>query len=142
MRLSLIFRLCLIGCLLAPSALLAQASPEPKFTLTLLFDGKPVDESKGVPLNSRTLTATSAPDSQTGKPEAEVVIEKGFINLARENPRVAVIAWNGKGSLETLASQAQPGDRYVVEIEKAYFRNKNGQVKAFPNHIVYSIPLY
>lgn len=105
----------------------------PKPTLELRVNGGAYDERRGTGASSaRTIQVIAVPDEsfRNFSPEdAQFRVSQIQISLARGNRRVAgPITLSGGGSISSLASNAQPGDRYVVEVLSVERRNFKGAV--------------
>jgi hypothetical protein len=96
-------------------------------------NGGAYDERRGTGASSaRTIQVIAVPDEsfRNFSPEdAQFRVSQIQISLARGNRRVAgPITLSGGGSISSLASNAQPGDRYVVEVLSVERRNFKGAV--------------
>ena len=117
----------------------------PKPTLEVRVNGAAYDERRGVPAAStRSIQIVAIPDEsfKNFSPEdAQFRVSQIQVSLARGNRRVAgPLSLPGGGSINSLATQAQEGDRYVIEIQKVERRNFKGQVSEVemgsPNAVV------
>ncbi len=105
----------------------------PKPTLEIRVNGAPYDDRRGVSASSaRSIQVIAIPDEsfKNFNPEdARFRVSQIQISLARGSRRVAgPITLNGGGSISSLASNAEPGDRYVVEILAVQRQNFQGKV--------------
>lgn len=119
----------------------------PKPTLEYYVGGSKVDERRGMPASAvRSIRVVAVPDEsfKNYSPDDANFRVTGFVvNLARGNRRVgAVTLGSGGGSLGSLAAEAQPGDRYVVEVEGVQRRNFRGEISEVQmGRPIYNIPL-
>jgi hypothetical protein len=63
------------------------------------------------------------------------------VALARGTKRVASVTLPGGGSITSLASQAQSGDRYRIEVKGVQRKNFKGSIETIPFSFVKVIPL-
>jgi gliding motility-associated protein GldM len=106
----------------------------PKPTLAIYGNGSPVDEKRGASASGlRTLTIKAEADEsfKNFNPEdAQYRVSEIEVSLARGSRRIGNVTLPGGGSINSLASQAQPGDRYVIEIKGCQRRNFRGNVES------------
>jgi gliding motility-associated protein GldM len=125
-----------------------KVRPIPKPTIKITAGGKPIDERMGVP----------APGPR--KLEVKAVPEEGFLSFLPKDARYRVAEWEvtlARGSrplqtkkivqkqevsLSEFASQAQTGDRVVVEIKKVERLNYKDEIEPVNlGSVVYNIPI-
>ena len=82
---------------------------------------------------ARSISIDAVPDEsfRNYSPEdANFRVSEIVVSLARSTRRVDGVTISGNsGSLARLAQQAQPGDRYVVEVKGVQRRNFRGDIK-------------
>lgn len=105
----------------------------PKPTLELRVNGGAYDERRGTGASAaRTIQVIAVPDEsfKNFSPEdAQFRVSQIQVSLARGNRRVAgPLTLSGGGSVSSLATSAQPGDRYVIEVLNVQRRNFKGEV--------------
>ncbi|KAB7728776.1 gliding motility protein GldM [Rudanella paleaurantiibacter] len=119
----------------------------PKPTLEYYVGNSKVDERRGMSASAvRSIRVVAVPDEsfKNFNPEDARFRVTGFtVNLARGNRRVgAVTLGSGGGSIGSLAAEAQPGDRYVIEVEGVQRQNFRGEVSDVNmGRPIYNIPL-
>jgi gliding motility-associated protein GldM len=105
----------------------------PKPEIVLIGNGAQIDERRGASASGlRTLTVRAEADEsfKNFNPEdAQFRISEIVVSLARGTRKVAGITLPGGGSIASLAQQAQPGDRYVIEIKGCQRKNFRGGVE-------------
>jgi gliding motility-associated protein GldM len=105
----------------------------PKPEIQILGNGSPIDEKRGASASGlRTLAVKAIADEgfrNFNPDDAQFRITEITVFLARGNRKVADVNLSGSGSIASLAQQAQPGDRYVVEIKGCQRRNFRGTVE-------------
>ena len=105
----------------------------PKPTLEIRVNGGAYDDRRGIAASSaRSIQVIAIPDEsfKNFNPEdARFRVAQIEVSLARGNRRIAgPIRLNGGGSISSMAQNAQPGDRYVVEILSVQRQNFQGKV--------------
>lgn len=105
----------------------------PKPSLEIRVNGSPVDERRGIAATaarSIQVVALSDESFKTFSPEdARFRVSQIQVSLARGSRRIGnPVSLSSGGSISSLAQQAQPGDRYVVEILKVERQNFKGAV--------------
>jgi gliding motility-associated protein GldM len=106
----------------------------PKPSLELRVNGQALDERRGVAAsNARSIQVVAIPDEsfKNFSPEdANFRVSQVQVSLARGQRRVAgpITLPGGGGSISSLAQNAEPGDRYVVEILGVQRRNFKGEI--------------
>lgn len=111
-----------------------RVSRVPKPTLVYKINGQQIDERTGVAASmARSISIDAVPDEsfRNYSPEdANFRVSEIVVSLARSTRRVDGVTISGNsGSLARLAQQAQPGDRYVVEVKGVQRRNFRGDIK-------------
>jgi gliding motility-associated protein GldM len=119
----------------------------PKPEIALFGNGSPIDEKRGASASGlRTLTVRAEADEsfKNFNPEdAQFRISEIVVSLARGGRRVDNVTLPGGGSIANLAQQAQPGDRYVIEIKGCQRKNFRGSVENINlGNPIRNIPLY
>lgn len=119
------------GSVLGTEAFRVRLVPKP--SLEIRVNGAPLDEKRGIAATaarSIQVLAISDESFKTFSPEdARFRVSQIQVSLARGNRRVGnPVMLNGGGSISGLAQQAQPGDRYLVEILKVERQNFKGAV--------------
>lgn len=105
----------------------------PKPSLEIRVNGSTFDERKGAPASgTRSIQIVAVPDEsfKNFSPEdAQFRVGQIQVSLARGQRRIgSPLTLQGGGSISSLASQAEPGDRYVIEILNVQRRNFKGAV--------------
>lgn len=105
----------------------------PKPEIQLLGNGSQIDEKRGASASAlRTLKVNAIADEsfRNFNPEdAQFRITEIVVSLARANRRIDGVTLQGGGSIANLAQQAQPGDRYVIEIKGCQRKSFRGSVE-------------
>ncbi len=119
------------GAVLGTNPFRVQLVPKP--TLEVRVNNAPLDEKRGIAASaarSIQVVAISDPSFKNFSPDdANFRVSEIRVFLARgARPVGSPIVLNGGGSISGLAQQAQPGDRYVVEVVKVERRNFKGNV--------------
>ena len=122
-----------------------QRVPKPEFQV--LGNGTLIDDKRGASASAlRTLTVKAIADESFrnfNPDDAQFRITEITVNLARGNRRIDGVTLQGGGSIANLAQQAQPGDRYVVEIKGCQRKNFRGAVENINlGNPIRNIPLY
>lgn len=105
----------------------------PKPSLEIRVNGAAFDERKGSPASgARSIQVVAIPDEsfRNFSPEdAQFRVGQIQVSLARGQRRIgSPVTLQGGGSISSLASQAEPGDRYVIEILSIQRKNFKGTV--------------
>ncbi|GAB3313917.1 gliding motility protein GldM [Larkinella ripae] len=124
------------GSLLGTNQFKVNRVPRP--TLRLLVGGVEYDERRGATISSaRTIQVQAVPDEsfKNFMPDDAKFRVKGLtVSLAQGSRRIAgpiSLGPNG-GSVGNLASEAQPGMRYVIEVEGVQRQNFRGEISDVP----------
>jgi gliding motility-associated protein GldM len=105
----------------------------PKPSLEIRVNGAVFDERKGSPASgTRSINVVAIPDEsfRNFSPEdAQFRVGQIQVSLARGQRRIgSPVTLQGGGSISSLAAQAEPGDRYVIEILSIQRKNFKGTV--------------
>jgi len=105
----------------------------PKPTLEIRVNGAALDERRGIAASAaRSIQVVALADEsfKTFSPEdARFRVSAIQVSLARGARRIgSPISLGGGGSISSLAQQAEPGDRYVIEVLKVERQNFKGNV--------------
>lgn len=105
----------------------------PKPTLELRVGGRAANTIQGESASAvRSIQVVAIPDEgfKNYSPEdANFRVSQIEVSLARGTRRVAgPLQLDGGGSVNALAAQAQPGDRYVIEVKGVQRRNFKGEI--------------
>ncbi len=119
------------GNLLGTNIFNVQRVPKP--TLELRVNGGAYDDRRGISASAaRSIQVLAIADESFKNflPEdARYRVSQIQVSLARGTRRVAgPLTLNGGGSISSLAQNAQPGDRYVIEILNVQRQNFKGTV--------------
>jgi gliding motility-associated protein GldM len=119
------------GAVLGTNPFRVQLVPKP--TLEVRVNGAPLDEKRGIAASaarSVQVVAVSDPSFKNFSPDdANFRVSEIQVSLARGTRRVGnPVVLSGGGSISGLAQQAQPGDRYLIEILKVERRNFKGNI--------------
>ncbi|GAB3640871.1 type IX secretion system motor protein PorM/GldM [Spirosoma arcticum] len=110
----------------------------PKPTLEIYAGGSKVDERRGMSASAvRSVRVNAIADESFrnySPDDANFRVSGITISLARGSRRVGspIALGPGGGSIGSLAAEAQPGDRYVVEVEGVERRNFQGKTSDVP----------
>ena len=110
-----------------------RVSRVPKPTLELRVNGGAYDDRRGVSASgARSIQVIAVPDEsfKNFSPEdARFRVSQIQVSLARGTRRVAgPVTLSGGGSISSLAANAEPGDRYVIEVLGVQRQNFKGVV--------------
>ncbi|WP_080055935.1 hypothetical protein [Spirosoma aerolatum] len=140
---------CLFAFILAIISRIALAQPlfqEPDYTVSIIADGKPVDLKEGIAAITQTIQLqgklTKESKAQFPQLHSDVLIERVMISLVRGTQRIDYLNWTGDESLIKLSTQAQAGDRYVMQFEKVNVQTKQGTMNPLTKAVIYSVSLY
>ena len=105
----------------------------PKPEVAIYGNGSPIDEKRGASASGlRTLQIRAEADESFknfNPDDAQFRISEVVVYLARGSRRVDQVTLSGGGSIAGLAQQAQPGDRYVVEVKGCQRKNFRGNIE-------------
>ena len=124
------------GSLLGTNQFKVNRVPRP--TLKLLIGGAEYDERRGASVSSvRSIQIQAIPDEsfKNFMPDDAKFRVTGFtVSLAQGSRRVAgpISLGPGGGSVGSLASEAQPGMRYVIEVQGVQRQNFRGEISDVP----------
>jgi gliding motility-associated protein GldM len=92
-----------------------------------------IDERKGVPASSvRSITVKAVADESFrnfNPDDAQYRVSAITVSLVRGTRRVGNVDMGGSGSISSLAQQAEPGDRYVIEVKGVQRKNFRGTIE-------------
>jgi gliding motility-associated protein GldM len=133
------------GQLLGKETYRVQKVPRPDIVIT--GNGAAIDERKGMPatqLRSLNISCIPGDGFKASCPEdARFRATLITVTLARGTKKVDAVSFEKEGSISRLASQAQPGDRYVVDIEGIKRQNfRNEILDMGMGRLTRNIPLY
>lgn len=119
----------------------------PRPQLVVYGNGSAIDLRKGsaaTALRSIDVRAIADESFKATNPEdANFRVSEVIISLGRGQRKVTGTNFSGGGgNITSLAQQAQPGDRYVVEINGIQRRNFQGNISSIPVKESIVIPLY
>jgi gliding motility-associated protein GldM len=119
----------------------------PKPEIQILGNGSQIDEKRGASASVlRTIKVNALADESFknfNPDDAQFRISEIVVSLARGGRRVDGVTLAGGGSIAGLAQQAQPGDRYVIEIKGCQRKNFRGSVENINlGNPIRNIPLY
>ncbi len=106
----------------------------PKPALELRVGGKAANTVQGESASAvRSIQVVAVPDEgfkNYSPDDANFRVSQIEVSLARGTRRIAgpLVLQNGGGSINSLAAQAQPGDRYAIEIKGVQRRNFKGDI--------------
>ncbi len=126
-----------------------RVSRVPKPTIEVYAGGNKADLARGMPVGSvRSLQVRAVPDESFknfSPDDANFRVSDISVSLARGTRRVSgpMPLGAGGGSLGSMAGDAQPGDRYIITVEKVQRRNFRGEISDVNmGSNTYTIPLY
>ncbi len=121
----------------------------PKPTLEYYIGGVKIGDPRGVPITSaRSVRVVAVPDESFknySPDDANFRVTSITVSLARGTRRVTspVTLGSAGGSVSSLAAEAQPGDRYVIQVEGVQRRNFRGEISDVPmGNLLQSSVLY
>jgi gliding motility-associated protein GldM len=131
------------GILLGTEKFRVRRIPKPE--VKIYGNGGELDEKRGASaaglrsiearvIAEESFKATNPDDAQYRSGEVSV-------SLVRGSKRVGEVTLQGGGSIGSLSQNAQPGDRYYIEVRSFQRRNFRGTVETTPITIVKNIPL-
>ncbi|REA61231.1 gliding motility protein GldM [Dyadobacter luteus] len=105
----------------------------PKPSLEVRVNGAAFDERRGIAASAaRSIQVIAVPDESFknfSPQDARFRVSSIEVSLARGTRRInGVTLGNGGGSISSLAQQAQPGDRYVITVNKVERQNFKGAI--------------
>ena len=131
------------GTLLGKETFRVRRVPRPD--VKLFGNGSELDEKKGVSASGlRSIDARALADESfksTNPEDANFRVSELYVALARGQRKIDDITLPGAGSIAKLASQAQAGDRYYIEIKGVQRKNFQGTVENIPFNLAKNIPL-
>jgi gliding motility-associated protein GldM len=120
----------------------------PKPTLEYFVGGTKLGDPRGVSLSgARSVRVLAVPDESFknySPDDANFRVTGITVSLARGTRRIGSVTLPaGGGSVNSLAADAQPGDRYVIQVEGVQRRNFKGDISDVPmGNLLQSAPLY
>ncbi|RVU23532.1 gliding motility protein GldM [Sandaracinomonas limnophila] len=131
------------GTLLGKEVFRVRRVPRPE--VKVFGNGGELDEKRGASASGlRTIDARAIADESfksTNPEDANFRVAEVYIALARGQRKIDDITLQGSGSIAKLASQAQAGDRYYIEIKGVQRKNFKGTVETIPYNMTKNIPL-
>lgn len=131
------------GTLLGKETFRVRRVPRPD--IKIFGNGSELDEKKGVNASGlRSIDVRALADESfksTNPEDANFRVSELYIALARGQRKIDDITLPGSGSIAKLASQAQAGDRYYIEIKGVQRKNFQGAVESIPFNLSKNIPL-
>ena len=91
------------------------------------------------PIDARAIADESF--KSTNPEDANFRVSELYVALARGQRKIDDVTLPGSGSIAKLASQAQAGDRYYIEIKGVQRKNFKGAVETIPFSMAKNIPL-
>jgi gliding motility-associated protein GldM len=132
------------GTLLGKETFRVRRVPRPD--VKFFGNGGELNEKQGVSASGlRSIDARAIADESfksTNPDDANFRVSELYVALARGQRKIDEITLNGSGSLAKLAAQAQPGDRYYIEIKGVQRKNFKGTIESIPYSLSKNIPLY
>lgn len=133
------------GSLLGTNDFRVNKVPRP--TIEYYVGGTKVGDPRGVPVGSaRSIRVTAVADEsfRNYSPEdANFRVTGITVILARGTRKIGQINLGaGGGSLGNLAAEAQPGDRYSIQVDGVQRRNFRGDISDVPMNPQQTVPLY
>ncbi len=131
------------GSLLGAETFNVRSVPKPE--ITLLGNGGILDEKRGSSATGlRSISANATADESfkaTNPEDANYRVSELTVALARGTRKIGSVNGSGSVNVSSLAAQAQPGDRYYIEINGVQRRNFKGSVESIPISKKFNIPL-
>ncbi|MHA8067855.1 gliding motility protein GldM [Aquirufa ecclesiirivi] len=132
------------GTLLGKETFKVRRVPRPD--VRIFGNGGELNEKRGTSATGlRTLDARAIADESfkaTNPEDANYRVAQVYVALVRGQRKIDEIAnLPGSGSIAKLASQAQPGDRYYIEVKEVQRKNFKGAIETIPVSMVKNIPL-
>jgi gliding motility-associated protein GldM len=131
------------GILLGVEKFRVRRIPKPE--VKIFGNGGELDEKRGASATGlRSIDARAIAEESfkaTNPEDAQYRVTEVEISLARGQKRVGGLTLSGGGSIGSLAQNAQPGDRYYIEVKGVQRRNFRGTVENIPVTVVKNIPL-
>jgi len=131
------------GTLLGKEVFRVRRVPRPD--VKIFGNGGELDEKRGASATGlRSIDARALADESfksTNPEDANFRVSELYIALARGQRKIDDATLPGTGSIAKLAAQAQPGDRYYIEIKGVQRKNFKGTVETIPYSMTKNIPL-
>jgi hypothetical protein len=104
-----------------------------------------LDEKRGASASGlRSVSADAIADESfksTNPEDAQFRVSEIYVALARGSRKIGDVSGANSVGISSLASQAQAGDRYYIEIKGVQRRTFRGGVESIPYKRVINIPL-
>ncbi len=117
----------------------------PKPEIKIYGNGGELDEKRGASAGGlRTIEARVIAEESfkaTNPDDARYRSGEVSVSLVRGSKRVGEVTLQGGGGIGSLSQNAQPGDRYYIEVRSFQRQNFRGTVETTPITIVKNIPL-
>ena len=131
------------GTLLGKETFRVRRVPRPD--VKVFGNGAELDEKRGASATGlRSIDARAIADDSfksTNPEDANFRVSELYVALARGQRKIDDVTLPGSGSIAKLASQAQAGDRYYIEIKGVQRKNFKGAVETIPFSMAKNIPL-
>ena len=131
------------GILLGTEKFRVRRIPKPE--VKIYGNGGELDEKRGASAGGlRTIEARVIAEESfkaTNPDDAQYRSGEVSVSLVRGSKRVGEVTLQGGGGIGSLSQNAQPGDRYYIEVRSFQRRNFRGTVETTPITIVKNIPL-
>jgi gliding motility-associated protein GldM len=131
------------GILLGVEKFRVRRIPKPE--VRIFGNGGELDEKRGASASGlRSIDARAIAEESfkaTNPDDANYRVSEVYVALARGQKKVGDVTLQGGGSISSLAQNAQPGDRYYIEVKGVQRRNFKGTIENIPVNIVKNIPL-
>jgi gliding motility-associated protein GldM len=131
------------GILLGVEKFRVRRIPKPE--VKIYGNGGELDEKRGASaaglrsIEARVIAEESF--KATNPDDAKYRSGEVSVSLVRGSKRVGEVTLQGGGSIGSLSQNAQPGDRYYIEVRSFQRQNFRGTVETTPITIVKNIPL-
>lgn len=131
------------GILLGVEKFRVRRIPKPE--IKIFGNGGELDEKRGASATGlRSIDARAIAEESfkaTNPDDAQYRVTEVYIALARGQKRVGDLTLSGGGNIGVLSQNAQPGDRYYIEVKSVQRKNFRGTIETIPVSVVKNIPL-
>jgi gliding motility-associated protein GldM len=131
------------GTLLGKETFRVRRVPRPE--VKIYGNGGEIDERRGASATGlRSIEARALADESfksTNPEDAQFRVSEIYVALARGTKKVGDVTGSGSVNVSSLASQAQAGDRYFIEVKGVQRRNFKGAVENIPYTMSKVLPL-
>lgn len=131
------------GVLLGKETFRVRRVPRPD--VVVRGNGGVLDEKRGASASGlRSISADAIADESfksTNPEDAQFRVSEIYVALARGSRKIGDVSGSNSVGISSLASQAQPGDRYYIEVKGVQRRTFRGGVESIPYNRVINIPL-